>query len=120
MVAGGIYKIDGFLSVYTHPTPRSKFRFQVTETMQDSSLLYTAMDGSPAQEFQGGLISILNPAIFTTVPVGLITAHMTLRGQVKWHASNAGTMGFQWAQSVSDVGITRLQEGSWITVTRIG
>ena len=120
MVAGGIYKIEGFLSLYTYPTPRWKCRFQASETMQDSSMLMIGIDGSPAQEYEGGLVSILNPAIFLTVPNGLVTAHITLRGQVKWHASNPGTMDFEWAQNVSDANITRLQEGSWITVTRIG
>lgn len=117
LTAGNVYVLEGILIVtQADVTAGFKFNFDASETVQLGKAAHS-IDYSTATLYGAvhtfGTARSISMAAFGTYVI-------SLRGLVHAHASNDGTLDFQWAQVTSDAAATSLASGSWVSLRRVG
>ena len=115
--AASYYTIKGFLRVQAgNANPDVKFRFETSQTFVSS---YTGYVGGAEDRAIDGDSAITPTGV--QFPLGAANGQgIMLHGNFRTHATESGTVDFQWAQVNTDGGnLTTMFDGSWITIEKL-
>ena len=116
-----VYALEGFLMFDSVPNAADlQFRFQLSQTAQESHTSYMVGFPSGASTVVMALSNLMTTTITHNVTVGSSDVGFFIKGFIKTHATVATTVDLQWAQNISNASATVLNLGSWVRLTEMG